>query len=403
MRGQVHHNNTSMTKHLFNYLRQSVFLVAIVAIAGCNTGRYISSEMFRIDQPYDAKENSAASQSLFLIGDAGAPMLDRTEPNFIALQKQLSVLPEKNTVLFLGDNIYPAGLPPTNDNARAISERILDEQLRIVEQSGARGIFIPGNHDWNQDNVDGFERIRNQENYIAAKGNPRIQLLPKNGCPGPEVLNIGSSVRIIILDTQWWLLAGMKSTDISKGCTNTTKRDILDALSVALRTAGSRYVIVAAHHALETHGPHGGFFDWRDHLFPLRNFASWLLLPLPGIGSIYPLARNSGISEQDLSHALYEEMRKSIDSVLTLYPPLAYVAGHEHTLQVLKGSKKYFALVSGNGISAHSSALTTAPSTLFADRKAGFMRIDFGDEPVLRIFQPTEEGEGVEVFRMFLK
>lgn len=392
-----------MIKHLFIILRRWILFIAIAAIAGCNTSRYISSEMFRIDQPYDAKENSAASQSLFLIGDAGAPMLDRTEPNFIALQKQLSVLPEKNTVLFLGDNIYPAGLPPTSDNARAISERILDEQLRIVEQSGARGIVIPGNHDWNQDNVDGFERIRNQEKYIAAKGNPRIQFLPKNGCPGPEVLNIGSSVRLIILDTQWWLHDGPKPIDASSGCATFSQKNILDALTVALRTAGSRYVIVAAHHNMETHGQHGGFFDWRDHIFPLRNLASWLWIPIPGIGSLYPLARNNGITVQDLSSARYEEMRHSIDSVLTLYPPLAFAAGHEHTLQVLKGSKNYFMLVSGNGIEAHSSPLTTAPSTLFADRNPGFMRIDFGDDPVLRIFQPTDEGESVEVFRMYLK
>ncbi|HEV2125867.1 MAG TPA: hypothetical protein VGW38_24180, partial [Chloroflexota bacterium] len=47
---------------------------------------------------------------LFLIGDAGLPA-PGGEPVLAALKKAVSWDPDRSLVVFLGDNVYPAGLP----------------------------------------------------------------------------------------------------------------------------------------------------------------------------------------------------------------------------------------------------------------------------------------------------
>ena len=96
-------------------------------------------------------------------------------------------------------------------------------------------------------------------------------------------------------------------------------------------------------------GPHGGHFPFIDHLFPLRDLKKWLWVPLPIIGSAYPVARQHGVSAQDLSSGVNRHMCESFASVFRDTPPLAFVAGHDHGLQVLSGHGVRHVLVSGSG------------------------------------------------------
>jgi len=112
---------------------------------------------------------------------------------------------------------------------------------------------------------------------------------------------------------------------------------VVGAIGAALASAGDRQVIVAAHHPALIGGEHGGFFGWKDHLFPLRNVASWLWLPLPGLGSLYPVSPGLGISSQDVTGFRYRRLRRALDTAFRDHPPLVYAAGHEHALQVISG------------------------------------------------------------------
>ncbi|MBI2429382.1 MAG: hypothetical protein HYV29_11425 [Ignavibacteriales bacterium] len=157
---------------------------------------------------------------------------------------------------------------------------------------------------------------------------------------------------------------------------------------------------------MESHGEHGGFFDWRDHIFPLRKLVDWLWIPLPGIGSLYPFSRMMGISDQDFAGSRYEAMRTTIDSVLSLYDPVVYAAGHEHTLQVLDGKSRHYYLVSGKGIQKHTEALTYGDNSIFAGRGTGFMRIDFSSTGSIRLGVIEAKGDslnGVEIYSMMLR
>ncbi len=315
--------------------------------------------------------------TLFLIGDAGAPAVPPdSEPVFMALRAAAASVPHA-VIVFLGDNVYPSGVPDSAAPTRAAADRALTQELRVLQASGARGVFVPGNHDWDSMQPGGWDAVRRQERFIAAQRDAHVTFLPGGGCPGPAVLDVGRVVRLVALDTQWWLQEGPKPQHPASSCPADSEREVIDSVRAALGTAGARHVVVIAHHPLVSGGPHGGYFGWQDHVFPLRNFKSWLWIPLPLIGSVYPIARESGISRQDVSSATYRRMRAALDSAFAGSAPFIYAAGHDHALQVIGGTSARYELVSGAGTFGHHYRVTALDSTRYARSASGFMRVDF--------------------------
>jgi hypothetical protein len=343
--------------------------------------------------------------SLFLIGDAGAPAAAAgTEPVLVALRAAAAAAPHA-VVVFLGDNVYPRGMPDSSAPGRAEAERRLNEALGALRASGARGIFIPGNHDWGRMGPEGWDAIRRQERFIAASGVTGSRLLPGGGCPGPAVVDIGTVVRLVALDTQWWLHGGPKPEDPTSTCPSDSEREVVDSLRAALRTAGGRSVVVVAHHPPVSGGPHGGHFGWQDHVFPLRALKSWLWLPLPVIGSLYPIARGHGISSQDAPSAAYRRMHAGLDSAFAGSAPLIFAAAHDHALQVIAGTTARYVLVSGAGTFGHLDRLGAVDSTRFVRRASGFMRVEFlrDGRARLNVTVVDRAGHGREAFALWLK
>ncbi len=338
--------------------------------------------------------DASVATSLFLIGDAGSPAEDG-EPVLVALSRMASRHPDRSVILFLGDNVYPAGIPDSTSLAFPEAARRLNAQIEAVRSAGCRGIFIPGNHDWAHHGDDGWNAIRRQ-GVLVDGASERLGLLPSGGCPGPEIVDL-QGLRLVLLDTQWWLHQGPKPSGPDSGCDAATPGEVTAALESALSGAGGRAVIVAGHHPLLSGGEHGGHFTWMDHLFPLRVAAPWLWVPLPVVGSLYPAARNLGYSRQDMSAAANRRMRDAIETTMAETPPLAYVSGHEHTLQVLRGRSASWYLVSGSGRFGHGTHVASIDATEFASSDAGFMRVDVlrGGGAVLNVYAVRGNGDAV--------
>ena len=169
--------------------------------------------------------------SLFLIGDAGNSANGNTpSPALATLQKQLAAANKNSHVIFLGDNIYPYGMPPKSDDEdRVKAENRLDAQLKILEDYKGHPVFLPGNHDWIR---HGLKGIRRQEKYIEKHLNAGIEdeddwknyFMPDNGCGGPELIEVNKNLAFVIIDSNWYLRDWDKDAAINDGCDAKNRR-----------------------------------------------------------------------------------------------------------------------------------------------------------------------------------
>lgn len=324
--------------------------------------------------PAIAAEPAQVESTLFLIGDAGAPLPD--DPVLSALTRQARATPGKAVILFLGDNLYPRGLPDSSASDYREMSRRLKEQVDVALRTRVETYFVPGNHDWGYMGPNGWDAIRRETAYVDRVGAPYAHMLPRNGCPGPEAVDVGTRLRVVMLDTQWWLHDFAKPAPPDHSCPAETPEAVLTRLSHELAAADGRHLVVVGHHPLRSGGEHGGHFGITPHFFPLRAVARWLWIPLPILGSYVPLARKQGASNQDISGPRNIVMRRGLEQVFARYKPLVYASGHDHDLQVLDGQNARTLLVTGAGFYAHVGDVAWRSFTRFAAAASGFMRLD---------------------------
>jgi hypothetical protein len=228
-------------------------------------------------------------------------------------------------------------------------------------------------------------------------------MVPTPGCPGPAVADVGHTLRLVMLDTEWWLRRSGPPQSARKTvpCAFASEKSVLDSLKTVLRSDSTRRVVLMSHHPLASAGEHGGFFSEDTKMYPLTGLKSWLRVPLPMIGSVYVAAREMGLSEQDLSSPSYSRMIRSIMGTFSKTEPLIYAAGHDHDLQVLQfeGIPKY-QLVAGSGIFGHVSNVSKVSATRYAKAESGYMRLRAWEDGRIRltVFTVNIKGETDEAF-----
>lgn len=372
------------------------FIVQIVYLSfiGCSH----TSPYYHPDISFEGKTevltDTPIDYRIILIGDAGQPKPD--EPVLKSLKNWSARESDKTTVVFLGDNMYPDGM--TDERRDEVKEKLVP-QLDTITLSNAHGLFIPGNHDWTNGREEGYHALLEQQKFIENRLSQRPAFLPKNGSPGPIPVDLPKSspvLRLIVLDTQWWLQDNPHSSK--------TPASVISELKRLLQT--DLPIIVVGHHPIESYGQHGGFFDWKDHIFPGRMYKKWLWFPMPIIGSIFPLSRwHVFDNPQDLNGKRYTEMVNQFRHAFNASKQtslLIYASGHDHSLQVLKGDITDYLLISGLGSTEKASPVSHGDNTLFAHQHTGFMSIDFliDGRILVRVIEPN--GENV-VFHHWLK
>jgi hypothetical protein len=360
-------------------------LLGLGAVGGCF--RYVEGVGVVIP---GLVENDTLELNLVLVGDAGLPA-PGGEPVLTALRREISRDPKRTFVVFLGDNVYPRGMVLDSSAAeRRENERIVEAQMAPLLEAGVHGLMIPGNHDWAAGERIGLETIREQERYVKARGRGLVRFLPQNGCPGPVPLDFGNYLRLVVLDTQWWLQPPEPRPygASAAGCRARTEGEVVDSLHADLARAGGRRTVVVAHHPMVSGGQHGGYFDWPTYLFPF-----------------HPWARQGGIfARQDVSGAQYRVMLQAFSNAFSGAPPLVFAAGHEHNLQVLRTSPARYQVVSGAGIYNHTTQTRVIPGTLYARRASGWTELAFLRDGRVRLSVKTvdEQGDAKENFSTWL-
>lgn len=402
-------------------MRGHTALAAI--LLACASGCALSERYVREGALEAAPQREgAAPNSVILIGDAGEPAADRLDPVFAALRADLSrahTQSRPRLVVFLGDNVYPNGVPWRGHPDYPEARRRLEEQIRILEGfPSASALFLSGNHDWRGVAGDGTkgpgEEARLVEELARAR-NVKAQFEPAiaTGAMAPTRV-VGEPrycgpLAVIPVDTTLWIRELTKarwSDSGSESAVAAVSERIGQELKVAVDRARERpehpLVIVAGHHTLESYGNHGARFSWKDHLFFLGNgFDEGDYLPLPILGSLYVLLRGSGVMplQDDQFSQPGRRFRASLEQALKLSRPLAYACGHEHALQILRKDGLPWLLVSGAGyFRTRAPHVEAGPLTLAASPRSGYLRIDAWSarEIELVLMEVSEDGTRVE-------
>lgn len=276
----------------------------------------------------DSIKATIVKHTFYLVGDAGNADEENAKNTLSFLKKRLDRADKNSTLLFLGDNIYPYGMPDVNDKDRKLAEEKMDNQLALSENFKGKTIFIPGNHDWYNHGVVGLKR---QENYVNEKLQQKKSFLPKDGCAIDDI-SINDNLGLIIVDSQWYLENWNDNPTINDNCTIKTREDFFEELEDVLNKNQKKTTILAIHHPLMSNGTHGGQFSLEKQLFPLES-----KFPLPVLGSVINLLRKTtGVSPQDIQNKQYTKLIKRIKALIQDKDNVVVVSGHDHNLQYIE-------------------------------------------------------------------
>jgi hypothetical protein len=339
-------------------------------------------------------------QRLIMIGDAGQLKNDR-HPELELVARLFSLQDSNTAVIYLGDNIYPVGLPEPGSANYATRKKILDLQIDLIKDKGAKGIMIPGNHDWMKGSPQGPAQLRYQELHVKGRQLANMMFIPGSGCPGPVEIPLNESVVMIVVDSQWWLQRKNRPGETSD-CECKTEDEVVIQLKDLLYRNRNKLVIYAAHHPFKSYGEHGGYFTWKQHLFPLTELSDNLYIPLPILGSIYAFGRGGFGNIQDLKNPEYKDYTNRIDQVLSDHPYCIRIAGHEHALQFIEQNGQQY-IVSGAG--SKNTQVRKGQGTVFADEGTGFGVLELlkSGNVILKFFSSKSASPDQPIFTHALK
>ncbi len=344
------------------------------------------------------KNDGELVHTSFLIGDAGGSPIGQIAPALVALKRHLMAAGKESSVIFLGDNIYPDGLPKKDEEGREAAEWALKVQLDAIKDYKGRRVIMPGNHDWRR----GLKGILRQEDYVEDYLDKKHVFLPEKGCAGPEVVKLTDQLIMLVIDTEWWLQNWDKEPEINADCEVTTRDELIRAYTDVLKKNRTKDIIVAFHHPLYSYGAHGGYFPVKDHLFPLAKAIKGFYLPMPIIGSLYPLLRGSAGVKQDNNYGPFDDFRSKIMLASGEFENLIFVAGHEHNLQYITEQRHPF-IVSGSG--SKGTPLNKGKNLEFGSTDHGFVALDsYRDGTMIaRFITVDDDGNDQVVFTRQIK
>ncbi|HEU4904185.1 MAG TPA: metallophosphoesterase, partial [Flavisolibacter sp.] len=324
-------------------------------------------------------QTDSISQRIFLIGDAGELFgPNGTHPVIDWLQKHVNWDDQRNTAIFLGDNIYPLGLPMKGEPDYEGAKKIIDYLMKPFVGKKSSAFFIPGNHDWENGKLGGLQRVRNQNDYINSIGS-NIKALPEmGGCPGPDVMQLGNQVAVVFIDSQWFMYIHDKPGPESS-CSSRTVDEFSTQLKEIAEEHKNQLLLIVTHHPIYSFGVHGGDYTWKEWLFPLTALNKNLWIPLPVLGFVYPITRGVFGNLQDVKHPLYQGMADAVESAIRSHPNAIVASGHDHSLQFIQRNIQkdtIYQIVSGSGSNLSRVKENRAGKLLFSDLEYGFSTLE---------------------------
>ena len=338
-----------------NTFKALIFITVFIMLNGCATYKLqyedgISNLVFTNEKQIE--------HSFYLIGDGGNSPIGTKTKALKEFKLQLDKAAKNSTALFLGDNIYPSGMPNKEHEQRDFAEHQLNVQADAAKNFKGSAIFIPGNHDWYSNGLKGLKR---QENYIEAILGKNT-FLPENGC-SIEKIDVSDNVVLIVIDSEWYLTNWDKHPTINDDCEIKTRALFFDEYESLIKKARGKTTIVALHHPLFTNGSHGGQYSFKSHMSPL-----------PVLGTLKNLIRKTGgIITVDDQNKKYREFKNRLVTLSQENEKVVFVSGHDHNLQYLV-QDNLPQIISGSG--SKTNPARNSGSGKFSFATQGYARLD---------------------------
>jgi hypothetical protein len=313
---------------------------------------------------------------IILIGNAGEAVKENN--GLLDLIRSNIAFDSNTIVLYLGNN-----------TAGPYDTASLRQEAAIIDHTESKAFFIPGFKEWARGREAGMDAVRSQQRFLQQRGNKNIRCYPGDGCPGPRQIELGNDAIMIIMDSQWWLHEGNKP-DIESDCKYRTKEEILNELEDLPKDKRDKLILFVTHHPFENTGIHSGTFGIKQHIFPLTDIrkAGWLYLPLPVVGSVYPLSRNAISTRQDRHNDLFQTLSASgignipgVEEAFRGHAYTIFIAGQEQNLQLLRKNGHYYI---NSGASGTAARVRDNKDAVYVKRQTGFTVLELTKEKKVR-------------------
>lgn len=267
-------------------------------------------------QELDDTYKNSPIQNVFLFSNLDEIKSDA--PIFQQLKSIVERAEGEKSLLFIGDYLDKNGMG-TSPNKR---EKEKVESLLKLTNVANQTIFVPGDKDWDNGGENGLKKVEAFQRYINKNTTSNVYIAPENGCLGPEVIDIGDNLRIVAINTQWWVHRHKRPVEEDLKCPNYNEIEFWDDLGDAIQDSDNRNVIIAAHHPILSYGQYAGHALSKTHFLP------------PVLGSFMAAYHLSVGAKKDLSQEKFEGFSKNLLSKLERYTPVIYASGHEYDLQI---------------------------------------------------------------------
>ncbi|MDT0645934.1 metallophosphoesterase [Zunongwangia sp. F260] len=348
----------------FKYVIIAILAIIILQACSSTIAKYREGEL---QENFGYPVAREIEKSFYILGDGGYSPIGGSSLGIIAFKNFLdSIQHPDQYAVFLGDNIYPVGMPVKDSPKREEAEYRLDVQLDALGNFDGNVLFMPGNHDWYSNGIAGLER---QKEYLKENSEKKVTWIPDTGC-GLEVLEITENIQMVVIDSQWYLEDWDRHPTINDNCDGIKTREAMFLeVESEIKKNQDKTLIIAIHHPLLTNGTHGGQYDFDQHLYPSQK-----KIPVPVLGSLVSLVRTTGgVSIQDAQNERYKSLVQRLTTLAQQGERLIFISGHEHSLQYIV-DENVNQIVSGSG--SKSSYVRLSNDGLFAYEGEGFTVYD---------------------------
>ncbi|MEM6263793.1 MAG: BamA/TamA family outer membrane protein [Bacteroidota bacterium] len=317
--------------------------------------------------------NPAPIHSVILIGNTAR--LQPEDSMIFQLQERTQGWPQPTSFIVLGDIVDKNGWG--NKNSAKDSLRL--NRLATLTGSGSNKqiYFLPGDRDWANSGQNGWKKVKDLEKHIEKVLGIEKSFLPSNGCPGPKYVDLPGNLRIIAINTPWWMHPYEKPQPADASCKIATPEDFYEELESLIDDAGNKNVLVVGHHPVFSTGQYAGKALAAKHIFPFRDYNPSFVFPLPVLGSFYAAYRQNIGTIRDMANPHYQAYVNHMALILSDRRPLVYASGHEYNLQAHR--------IEGNihlnsGSFAEKRPLGNSPETLFRKSNKGYMVLHYYED-----------------------